>query len=86
MGRKNGRIQYFRTARIGGDERARTADLLVANQALSQLSYIPTPSSKANGTDSRDRAAAINSWLPRAANLFFRWAHQQRTLGGPTWI
>ncbi len=26
----------------GGDERARTADLLVANEALSQLSYIPT--------------------------------------------
>ena len=27
---------------IGGDERDRTADLLVANEALSQLSYIPT--------------------------------------------
>ncbi len=27
----------------GGDERARTADLLVANQALSRLSYIPNP-------------------------------------------
>jgi hypothetical protein len=26
----------------GGDERDRTADLLVANEALSQLSYIPT--------------------------------------------
>ena len=26
----------------GGDERSRTADLLVANEALSQLSYIPT--------------------------------------------
>ncbi len=25
----------------GGDERARTADLLVANQVLSRLSYIP---------------------------------------------
>ena len=29
----------------GGDERARTADLLVANQALSRLSYIPTSNS-----------------------------------------
>src|SRR6267154_3240924 len=28
----------------GGDERDRTADLLVANEALSQLSYIPTES------------------------------------------
>ena len=27
---------------IGGAERDRTADLLVANEALSQLSYIPT--------------------------------------------
>ena len=34
-------IQLFR--KTGGDERARTADLLVANQALSQLSYIPGP-------------------------------------------
>ena len=30
---------------VGGDERARTADLLVANEALSQLSYIPNQSS-----------------------------------------
>ena len=28
--------------RIGGDERDRTADLLLARQALSQLSYTPT--------------------------------------------
>ncbi len=27
---------------IGGDERDRTADLLLARQALSQLSYTPT--------------------------------------------
>ena len=26
----------------GGDDRDRTGDLLVANEALSQLSYIPT--------------------------------------------
>ena len=26
----------------GGDERDRTADLLIANETLSQLSYIPT--------------------------------------------
>src|ERR1700734_3949191 len=29
--------------RFGGAERDRTADLLVANEALSQLSYSPTP-------------------------------------------
>jgi hypothetical protein len=28
---------------LGGAERDRTADLLVANEALSQLSYSPTP-------------------------------------------
>jgi hypothetical protein len=28
--------------KIGGDERIRTADPLVANEVLSQLSYIPT--------------------------------------------
>lgn len=28
--------------KIGGDERDRTADLIVANDALSQLSYTPT--------------------------------------------
>ncbi len=28
---------------IGGAERDRTADLLVANEALSQLSYSPPP-------------------------------------------
>ena len=27
---------------VGGDERIRTADPLVANEVLSQLSYIPT--------------------------------------------
>ena len=32
----------FLPKKTGGDERARTADLLVANEALSQLSYIPT--------------------------------------------
>ena len=32
------------SVRIGGDKRDRTADLLRARQALSQLSYIPNPS------------------------------------------
>ena len=40
-----------RTGWVGGDERARTADLRVANAALSQLSYIPTePSNLASPT------------------------------------
>ena len=32
----------LRHKRNGGDERNRTADLLIANQTLSQLSYSPT--------------------------------------------
>jgi hypothetical protein len=32
----------FSLGRIGGAKRDRTADLLVANEALSQLSYSPT--------------------------------------------
>jgi hypothetical protein len=35
-------ITYLPKARIGGDDRDRTCDVLVANQVLSQLSYIPT--------------------------------------------
>ena len=34
--------QVLHSAKSGGDERTRTADLRVANAALSQLSYIPT--------------------------------------------
>jgi hypothetical protein len=30
-------------ARLGGDDRARTGDLLRAREALSQLSYVPVP-------------------------------------------
>ena len=37
-----GKESAYILARIGGAERDRTADLLVANEALSQLSYSPT--------------------------------------------
>ena len=36
---------------IGGDSRDRTGDLLLARQALSQLSYIPVLSSKSGGPE-----------------------------------
>ncbi len=36
-------LAYLKMVKIGGDERDRTADLLVANETLSQLSYIPIP-------------------------------------------
>jgi hypothetical protein len=36
------RLFHKTTKVFGGDKRDRTADLLLARQALSQLSYIPT--------------------------------------------
>ena len=42
--------------RNGGAERDRTADLLIANEALSQLSYSPIPP---NGPKTGDR----QEWL-----------------------
>ena len=42
---KNSNSSPLAAGSNGGDERARTADLLVANQALSRLSYIPTSNS-----------------------------------------
>ena len=36
----------FGFSRSGGDDGGRTRDLSVANAALSQLSYIPTPKTK----------------------------------------
>ena len=44
----------------GGDERARTADLLVANQALSRLSYIPVLQSD-SGNGPRHEPARFRS-------------------------
>ena len=44
-------------APIGGDERTRTADPLVANQVLYQLSYVP-------GNDSKQRELPTSTDLP----------------------
>ena len=41
-GRENKRTAYA-VRLFGGDKRDRTADLLTASQALSQLSYTPKP-------------------------------------------
>lgn len=35
-------MQFSMTLHLGGDEGIRTPDLLLAKQALSQLSYVPT--------------------------------------------
>ena len=63
----------------GGDERARTADLLVANEALSQLSYIPKPIIKLSiarhGRTRRDEMAerqGFEPWELRRAQRFSR--------------
>jgi hypothetical protein len=55
---------------LGGREGIRTPGLLVANEALSQLSYSPTSSNKilANGTDLANRTLwAVFTWRPQAA-------------------
>src|SRR3990170_5151991 len=41
-GSQMGPLVFCVQTSAGGDERIRTADLLVANEALSQLSYVPT--------------------------------------------
>ena len=41
----------FQTLRIGGGERDRTDDLLLAKQALSQLSYTPVPRARSKRQD-----------------------------------
>ena len=43
------RASRLRGARAGGASRDRTGDLLVANQALSQLSYGPSPNPGGSG-------------------------------------
>ena len=49
----------------GGDDRDRTDDLLVANEALSQLSYIPTPK-RSRVADGSPRRAAVRMRRARA--------------------
>ena len=50
----------------GGDERARTADPLLAKQVLSQLSYIPGGGSNPTATSLYDDARSAHL-PPRAA-------------------
>ena len=42
---RSSQLSYGPVYSLGGDSRDRTGDLLLARQALSQLSYIPRPSS-----------------------------------------
>ena len=43
---RSSQLSYGPIFSFGGDSRDRTGDLLLARQALSQLSYIPRPSSR----------------------------------------
>ena len=54
----------------GGDKRDRTADLLNAIQALSQLSYTPIFSKKDGGPKWTRFAAAKPRWLKQSTGLF----------------
>jgi hypothetical protein len=63
------------SCRFGGDKRDRTADLLTASQALSQLSYTPMPfcfyRSVRLGTSDNiaQRVEPVNTFLKKS--LFF---------------
>ena len=48
----------------GGGERARTVDLLLAKQALSQLSYTPVPEVRNQSSDIRNAASATAEHTP----------------------
>jgi hypothetical protein len=52
---------------LSGDERDRTANLLVANQALSQLSYVP----RVGGRRSGDRLGNLNVHFMIATAAWF---------------
>ena len=51
-------IDFSWLAKFGGAERDRTADLLIANEALSQLSYGPPKNATASPVDARKWARA----------------------------
>ena len=59
-------VPHSDTHQIGGGERDRTDDLLLAKQALSQLSYTPAP--QRAPTQTRSGVAAVFS-----AFLSFEW-------------
>ena len=72
----NSPIMISRREIIGGGERDRTDDLLLAKQALSQLSY--TPAKEVTGSGFRVPGFAFNSKL---ATL-----NSKLTSGGSGWI
>jgi hypothetical protein len=73
----------------GGDERDRTVDLLVANEALSQLSYIPTvlPAARRRPSQSdsvrRQRPATFRPGHPRPVTFWRRERDSNPRYGFP---
>ena len=65
-----------KTSNIGGDERNRTADLLLARQALSHLSYIP------DFARMKDEGGRMKFILLHHSSLIFHPLHS--VPGGPT--
>ena len=62
---KNENSQDLSSRKIGGAERARTADPLLAKQALSQLSYSPILRDKPSKLGVTIRAASSHNGGPR---------------------
>ena len=54
----------FRGGKFGGRDRDRTCDLVVANDALSQLSYTPTAANILANTHQRAKPVQLLGLLP----------------------
>src|SRR5215831_9067201 len=70
--RKEARLRPWASAKRGGARRDRTADLIIANDALSQLSYGPVTAALTRDIEkvwAADKRTAIYSpWLCRVKN------------------
>ena len=80
----NRSVSHSDVHQIGGGERDRTDDLLLAKQALSQLSYTPVPQ-RAADTDAQRRrhcflASPSSEWWAREDLNLRPHAYQARAL------
>jgi hypothetical protein len=74
------RLTTLRSAERGGGERDRTDDLLLAKQALSQLSYTPRAWRRATRAESATRRQVFAQQTPKAARrrIKLRGSHRSR--------
>ena len=74
---------HHKPSAYGGGERDRTDDLLLAKQALSQLSYTPAPDDRCRSSDIRKAKTAappLHSDLISVSDLWRWWAREDLNL------